>query len=103
MTYCKLHQSSTSTVGHPDALRVWFDWCILHAVEITVAAHDTTGGMKTKISEAAVIAKLGIPVYITQVRSFIYPNRKLCSSLVSRILGYPVGNTGWYRSLTESP
>lgn len=36
-------------------------------VDITVAAHDTTGGMKTKISEAAVIAKLGIDVYIVKV------------------------------------
>ncbi|PIA62907.1 hypothetical protein AQUCO_00200724v1 [Aquilegia coerulea] len=36
-------------------------------VEITVAAHDTTGGMVTKISEAAVIAKLGIDVYIVKV------------------------------------
>jgi len=37
------------------------------AVEITVAAHDTTGGMETKIAEAAAIAKLGIDVYITKV------------------------------------
>lgn len=37
------------------------------AVEITVAAHDTTGGMVTKISEAAMIAKLGIDVYIVKV------------------------------------
>uniref|UniRef100_A0A5B7B8G0 Isopentenyl phosphate kinase n=1 Tax=Davidia involucrata TaxID=16924 RepID=A0A5B7B8G0_DAVIN len=35
-------------------------------VEITVAAHDTTGGMMTKISEAAMIAKLGINVYIVK-------------------------------------
>ncbi|THG10121.1 hypothetical protein TEA_000777 [Camellia sinensis var. sinensis] len=35
-------------------------------VEITVAAHDTTGGMETKISEAAAIAKLGIDVYIVK-------------------------------------
>ncbi|XVF43177.1 hypothetical protein PTKIN_Ptkin02bG0019500 [Pterospermum kingtungense] len=35
-------------------------------VEITVAAHDTTGGMETKISEAALIAKLGIDVYIVK-------------------------------------
>ncbi|KAL0903628.1 hypothetical protein M5K25_028020 [Dendrobium thyrsiflorum] len=35
-------------------------------VEITVASHDTTGGMETKILEAAVIAKLGINVYITK-------------------------------------
>ncbi|XP_050238222.1 isopentenyl phosphate kinase [Mercurialis annua] len=35
-------------------------------VEITVAAHDTTGGMETKISEAAMIAKLGIDVYIVE-------------------------------------
>lgn len=35
-------------------------------VEITVAEHDTTGGMVTKISEAAMIAKLGIDVYIVK-------------------------------------
>ncbi|KAI4373846.1 hypothetical protein MLD38_011918 [Melastoma candidum] len=35
-------------------------------VEITVAAHDTTGGMATKIAEAAVIAKTGIDVYIVK-------------------------------------
>ncbi|XP_019106055.1 isopentenyl phosphate kinase isoform X2 [Beta vulgaris subsp. vulgaris] len=35
-------------------------------VEITVAAHDTTGGMVTKISEAAAIAKLGIDVFIVK-------------------------------------
>ncbi|KAG9443235.1 hypothetical protein H6P81_014575 [Aristolochia fimbriata] len=35
-------------------------------VEFTVAAHDTTGGMVTKISEAALIAKLGIDVYIVK-------------------------------------
>ncbi|XP_015895137.3 isopentenyl phosphate kinase isoform X2 [Ziziphus jujuba] len=35
-------------------------------VQITVAAHDTTGGMQTKISEAAMIAKLGIDVYIVK-------------------------------------
>lgn len=35
-------------------------------VEITVAAHDTTGGMMTKISEASMIAKLGIDVYIVK-------------------------------------
>ncbi|KAL8518613.1 hypothetical protein ACS0TY_009820 [Phlomoides rotata] len=35
-------------------------------VEMTVAAHDTTGGMATKIGEAAMIAKLGIDVYIVK-------------------------------------
>jgi isopentenyl phosphate kinase len=40
---------------------------LLSTVELTVAAHDTTGGMKTKISEAAMIAKLGIDVYIVKV------------------------------------
>ncbi|KAI6686387.1 hypothetical protein NL676_032300 [Syzygium grande] len=35
-------------------------------VEMTVATHDTTGGMQTKISEAASIAKLGIDVYIVK-------------------------------------
>lgn len=39
-------------------------------MEISVAAHDTTGGMETKILEAAVIARLGIDVYITKVRMF---------------------------------
>eukprot|EP01018_Ginkgo_biloba_P014152 Gb_19931 [translate_table: standard] len=33
---------------------------------MTVASHDTTGGMATKISEAAMIAKFGIDVYIVQ-------------------------------------
>lgn len=32
-----------------------------------MAAHDTTGGMMTKINEAAMIAKLGIDVYIVKV------------------------------------
>lgn len=36
-------------------------------VEISVAAHDTTGGMETKILEAAAIARLGVDVYITKV------------------------------------
>ncbi|CAH9101008.1 unnamed protein product [Cuscuta europaea] len=35
--------------------------------EFTVASHDTTGGMVTKISEAAMIAKLGINVFIVKV------------------------------------
>ncbi|KAK7309826.1 hypothetical protein RJT34_06879 [Clitoria ternatea] len=37
-----------------------------NSIELTVAAHDTTGGIKTKISEAAMIAKLGIDVYIVK-------------------------------------
>lgn len=40
-------------------------------VEISVASHDTTGGMVTKISEAAMIAKLGIDVYIVKVHIHI--------------------------------
>ncbi|CAN8291574.1 unnamed protein product [Cochlearia groenlandica] len=35
-------------------------------VQTSVAAHDTTGGMETKIAEAAMIAKLGIDVYIVK-------------------------------------
>lgn len=35
-------------------------------VKTSVAAHDTTGGMMTKIAEAAMIAKLGINVYIVK-------------------------------------
>ncbi|XP_020587124.1 uncharacterized protein LOC110029254 isoform X3 [Phalaenopsis equestris] len=41
-------------------------------VEITVASHDTTGGMETKILEAAVIAKLGINVYISKKKSTFF-------------------------------
>lgn len=40
-------------------------------VEITVAAHDTTGGMVTKITEAAMIARLGIDVYIVKVTALL--------------------------------
>ena len=39
-------------------------------VEITVAAHDTTGGMATKISEAAMIARQGVDVYIVKVMDY---------------------------------
>ncbi|KAK1269973.1 hypothetical protein QJS04_geneDACA006887 [Acorus gramineus] len=39
---------------------------VAEQVDFTVAAHDTTGGMVTKISEAAMIAKLGIDVYIVK-------------------------------------
>lgn len=39
---------------------------------MTVAAHDTTGGMVTKITEAAMIAKLGIDVYIVKVINHIF-------------------------------
>lgn len=49
-------------------------------VEITVAAHDTTGGMVTKISEAAMIAKLGIDVYIVKA-STEYALRALVGEL----------------------
>ncbi|KAM2945259.1 hypothetical protein COP2_028196 [Malus domestica] len=79
-------------------------------VETTAAAHDTTGGMMTKISEAEAIAKLGINVYIVkaetthivralsgelkgnipkQQSSFRMKDRSLCSGCrfqVSRIL-----------------
>lgn len=39
-------------------------------METSVAAHDTTGGMETKILEAATIARLGVDVYITKVWVF---------------------------------
>lgn len=39
----------------------------MEAVETTVAAHDTTGGMATKIAEAASIAAMGIDVYVVEV------------------------------------
>lgn len=52
-----------------------FDNTILNeTVEISVASHDTTGGMVTKISEAAMIAKLGIDVYIVKVNIINYIN-----------------------------
>ncbi|CAM8945523.1 unnamed protein product [Rhodiola kirilowii] len=37
------------------------------AIETSVADHDTTGGMLTKVAEAASIAKLGVTVYIVKV------------------------------------
>lgn len=40
----------------------------LSGVQLAAAAHDTTGGMATKIEEAAEIAAKGIPVYIAKVR-----------------------------------
>ncbi|GER31822.1 glutamate 5-kinase [Striga asiatica] len=52
-------------------------------VEITVAAHDTTGGMVTKISEAAMIAKLGIDVYIVKVIWLQVPNPDTALYLVA--------------------
>ncbi|KAF4368212.1 hypothetical protein F8388_022845 [Cannabis sativa] len=39
---------------------------VIIAVKTDVAAHDTTGGMETKILEAAMIARLGIDVYIVK-------------------------------------
>jgi len=36
------------------------------SVQTTVAAHDTTGGMATKIAEAASIAAMGIDVYVVE-------------------------------------
>lgn len=46
------------------------DFPLLSTVKTTVAAHDTTGGMLTKITEAAMIARLGIDVYIVKVTTF---------------------------------
>lgn len=40
-------------------------------VETAVAAHDTTGGMSTKIAEAASIAATGIDVFVVEVISII--------------------------------
>ncbi|KAG6555220.1 hypothetical protein Mapa_003260 [Marchantia paleacea] len=38
-------------------------------VQTNVAAHDTTGGMETKIAEAASIANFGIPVLVVETGS----------------------------------
>ncbi|KAL3677734.1 hypothetical protein R1sor_020690 [Riccia sorocarpa] len=38
-------------------------------VQTSVAAHDTTGGMETKIAEAASIASCGIPVLVVETGS----------------------------------
>ncbi|XP_062206973.1 isopentenyl phosphate kinase-like [Phragmites australis] len=51
-------------------------------VEISVAAHDTTGGMETKILEATMIARLGIDVYITKVGT-LAPAGVVCWLLVA--------------------
>ncbi|XP_052184975.1 isopentenyl phosphate kinase isoform X2 [Diospyros lotus] len=39
---------------------------IKEQVKVTVASHDTTGGMLTKIAEAVTIAKLGIDVFVVK-------------------------------------
>ena len=44
----------------------------MSTVKTTAAAHDTTGGMETKIAEAAMIARLGIDVYIVKVMTLCY-------------------------------
>ncbi|KAJ6983857.1 hypothetical protein NC653_026622 [Populus alba x Populus x berolinensis] len=66
----KKQESSQSDIPKGDyksfAVRSTYVFYSLPAVETTVAAHDTTGGMATKISEAALIAKLGIDVYIVK-------------------------------------
>lgn len=48
-------------IARPEALSS------ITGVETTAAAHDTTGGMATKIDEAAIIAKSGVDVYIVEV------------------------------------
>ncbi|CAK9308586.1 unnamed protein product [Citrullus colocynthis] len=53
-------------------------------VEISVAAHDTTGGMVTKISEAAMIAKLGIEVYIVKAAT-VHSLRALSGEIRGKI------------------
>ncbi|KAG2702437.1 hypothetical protein I3760_06G089700 [Carya illinoinensis] len=53
-------------------------------VETTVAAHDTTGGMMTKITEAAMIARLGIDVYIVKAATS-YSLRALSGELRGNI------------------
>ncbi|KAI4314115.1 hypothetical protein L6164_027051 [Bauhinia variegata] len=66
-------------------------------IELTAAAHDTTGGMATKISEAAMIAKLGIDVYIVKAatsHSLRVLNGELRSSIPDDWLGTVVRFSG---------
>lgn len=42
---------------------------VVMSTDETAAAHDTTGGMMTKIPEAAAIAKLGINLYVCTVKA----------------------------------
>ncbi|KAL5100157.1 hypothetical protein RYX36_004484 [Vicia faba] len=68
-----------------------------NSIEITVAAHDTTGGMKTKISEAAMIAKFGIDVYIVKAattHSLKALNGDLRNSIPDDWLGTVVRSSG---------
>ncbi|XP_038890099.1 isopentenyl phosphate kinase isoform X2 [Benincasa hispida] len=53
-------------------------------VEVSVAAHDTTGGMVTKISEAAMIARLGIEVYIVKAAT-VHSLRALSGEIRGKI------------------
>jgi len=55
---------------------------VFSTIELTVVVHDTTGGMKTKISEVAMIEKLGIDVYIIKVMFVTF----FCLSFVLELL-----------------
>ncbi|GAB2297167.1 hypothetical protein Dimus_031279 [Dionaea muscipula] len=66
-------------------------------VEITVAAHDTTGGMATKLSEAAAIAKLGIDVYVVKAathHAFKALNGEIKGKIPSNWLGTAIRFSG---------
>eukprot|EP00250_Pteridium_aquilinum_P018882 c24222_g2_i1 orf=42-1022(+) len=56
-----VQRDGTWKITRPEALS------LKTGVETVAAAHDTTGGMATKIAEAATIAKSGVDVYIVQV------------------------------------
>lgn len=56
-----LWQSDAFLTLSVTSLIVWM------SVQTTVASHDTTGGMATKVAEAASIAAMGIDVYIVEV------------------------------------
>lgn len=56
-----VHSDGSWKVTRPELLS------LKTGVETVTAAHDTTGGMATKIAEAAIVAMSGVDVYIVEV------------------------------------
>lgn len=68
-------------------------------VEITVAAHDTTGGMATKISEAAMIARQGVDVYIVKVNRLLVFYQQIILHLSHKKSHFDLQRLNWILSV----
>lgn len=108
MTACRRSNSLASTTKILHGLRFYslfsdfmyitteVKFYAFETVKMTAAAHDTTGGMETKISEAAMIAKLGIDVYIVKACS-------LPGTFDFEVLNSVVDGLGLYNAGSNKP